>query len=214
MAKVQLPLLGVRASGSVGDALVFGNWKGINTVRQHVVPANPKSTAQTAQRNLLAWTVAAWRFAPAPVQDGFIESAKGMGYTGFNAFSKRNLLALKGQSSIASFTPTPGMSGAVVVESVSASVTGSTATCSVVLGLAPSGTTVSSVVYVALKEQTPVGDFIAPYYVVASTTSPYSATLNVSGGAGSYRLWAFTICDDGTSRTKYGVAASTQFTIS
>lgn len=41
------------ASGALGKALVFFGWKGLDCVREYVVPANPKSDAQKAQRELL-----------------------------------------------------------------------------------------------------------------------------------------------------------------
>lgn len=51
MAKVTGPLMSMDASGKFGDALVFGKWKGRNTVRQLVTPANPNSQGQENARN-------------------------------------------------------------------------------------------------------------------------------------------------------------------
>lgn len=39
------------ASGAFGGTLVFGKWKGRNTVRQLVRPSNPQSTGQESSRN-------------------------------------------------------------------------------------------------------------------------------------------------------------------
>jgi len=50
MAKLKAPLLSLGASGAIGKALVFFNWKGLDVAREYVVPANPKSTAQNTQR--------------------------------------------------------------------------------------------------------------------------------------------------------------------
>ncbi|MBA7527949.1 hypothetical protein ES705_20131 [subsurface metagenome] len=38
------------ASGQLAKTLVFFPWKGINAVREYVIPANPKTALQTAQR--------------------------------------------------------------------------------------------------------------------------------------------------------------------
>lgn len=54
MAKVSGPLLSLDARGKIGGALVFSGWKGLQTVRQFVVPANPRSTTQQASRSKLA----------------------------------------------------------------------------------------------------------------------------------------------------------------
>jgi hypothetical protein len=51
MAKLKSPLMSMDARGSLGKQIVFGNWKGVNYARQHVTPANPKTTAQENQRD-------------------------------------------------------------------------------------------------------------------------------------------------------------------
>jgi hypothetical protein len=58
MAKLKAPLFSLGASGQLGKALVFFGWKGLNVVREHVVPANPKTTAQNTQRGYLTEAVA------------------------------------------------------------------------------------------------------------------------------------------------------------
>lgn len=47
------------ASGQLGKALVFFTWKGLNVVREFVVPSNPKTTGQNTQRGYLRACVAA-----------------------------------------------------------------------------------------------------------------------------------------------------------
>lgn len=51
MAKVTGGLFSMEASGKFGGALVFGKWKGQQTVRQLVTPSNPKTAAQASNRN-------------------------------------------------------------------------------------------------------------------------------------------------------------------
>ncbi len=50
MAKLKAPLFSFTASGKLADALVFFGWKGLNVVRQYVIPSNPKSDDQITQR--------------------------------------------------------------------------------------------------------------------------------------------------------------------
>lgn len=50
MAKVTGPLFSMSASGKLGDAIVHFGWKGINVVRQWVIPANKMSGTQGDQR--------------------------------------------------------------------------------------------------------------------------------------------------------------------
>lgn len=49
------------ASGQLGGAIVFASWKGVNTARQYVKPANPRTPGQIAQRDLMALIVSIWR---------------------------------------------------------------------------------------------------------------------------------------------------------
>ncbi|MBA7545531.1 hypothetical protein ES705_37900 [subsurface metagenome] len=50
VAKLKGPLMSLGASGSIAKTLVYFPWKGIPVVREYVVPSNPKTALQTAQR--------------------------------------------------------------------------------------------------------------------------------------------------------------------
>lgn len=56
MAKVQGPLYSMSASGKIGDAIVFFGWKGLNVVREWLVPVNKKSATQGNRRTMLGGT--------------------------------------------------------------------------------------------------------------------------------------------------------------
>ena len=58
MAKLKAPLLSLGASGQLAKTLVFFSWKGINAVREYVVPANPDTTKQQTQRAYVTAAVA------------------------------------------------------------------------------------------------------------------------------------------------------------
>lgn len=57
MAKLKAPLMSLGASGAIGKTLVFFPWKGLDVVREYVVPSNPKTALQTTQRGYLAAAV-------------------------------------------------------------------------------------------------------------------------------------------------------------
>jgi len=65
VAKLKAPLLSFGASGAIAKALVYFGWKGLNVVREYVVPANPKTDPQTTQRDYLKDAVAAVHTAQA-----------------------------------------------------------------------------------------------------------------------------------------------------
>lgn len=58
MAKLKAPLMSLGASGALGKALVFFGWKGLDCVREYVVPSNPKTASQVTQRSYLTDAVA------------------------------------------------------------------------------------------------------------------------------------------------------------
>jgi len=60
MAKLKAPLLSLGASGQLGKALVYFPWKGLDVVREYVVPANPQSAPQVTQRGYMTFAVAMW----------------------------------------------------------------------------------------------------------------------------------------------------------
>lgn len=58
MAKLKAPLMSLGASQQLGKALVFFPWKGLNVVREYVIPSNPRTTLQTTQRGYMKSAVA------------------------------------------------------------------------------------------------------------------------------------------------------------
>jgi hypothetical protein len=79
MAKVKAPLFSFKAQGKLADSLVYFGWKGLNVIRSWVVPANPKTDAQTTQRGYLSDAVAGIHEAEANV-DVPLSAADKTGY--------------------------------------------------------------------------------------------------------------------------------------
>jgi len=77
MAKVTAPLLSFAASGKIADTLVAFSWKGVNVMRQYVIPTNPKTAAQVAHRSLFSACVSVWRnsFTDTEMRTGWNKSA-------------------------------------------------------------------------------------------------------------------------------------------
>lgn len=61
MAKVRGALFSLNASGQLGDALVYGRWKGEAYAREYVIPTNPRTPAQEAQRAAVKQAVSFWQ---------------------------------------------------------------------------------------------------------------------------------------------------------
>ena len=97
MAKVSGPLFSLDARGQVGKAVVFSFWKGVNYVRQHVVPNNPKTADQVNIRQLITDATTAWKNGDtigaiaidAAYKTAYDAAASGMAMSGFNLFIKQ-----------------------------------------------------------------------------------------------------------------------------
>lgn len=98
MAKLTLPLGSSSASGQLGKSWVYFPWKGLNLVRTLVIPANPNTAAQAAQRGTFTAAVLAYHLALFTARDvaGWrryaLQLAAVMTY--FNAFVRQYILAI------------------------------------------------------------------------------------------------------------------------
>jgi hypothetical protein len=96
MAKVTGPLLSLDASGSVASAMTFSRWKGINYVRQRVIPTYSNTTAQANVRKIVHDGSIAWKAGStvggvsinSAYKLAYNEKASGMAMSGFNLFIK------------------------------------------------------------------------------------------------------------------------------
>lgn len=92
MAKVISPLFSMGASGKLGNSLVYMSWKGIDDVRQYVIPANPRSTDQVAQRGYFTAAVLLWHTTAFNAADkvafNLAAAQESSAMSGFNKFVK------------------------------------------------------------------------------------------------------------------------------
>lgn len=88
MARVTGPLFSMSASGQIGKAIVYATWKGIEWVREWVVPQNPQTALQVKIRAIWALGVQRWQIIGSSPQDGWETGAerKGKTQSGFNYF--------------------------------------------------------------------------------------------------------------------------------
>lgn len=103
MAKVIAPLFSTKASGKLANSLVYLSWKGIDDVRSYVIPANPRTEKQQAQRSKMAQAVATYHASGFTSSDirawNLYASILPVPVSGFNAFVREHILsALAGKS--------------------------------------------------------------------------------------------------------------------
>jgi len=76
MAKLKAPLMSLGASGAIGKSLVFFGWKGLDVVREYVVPSNPKTDPQITQRGYMTNAIDAIHDAQAHAVSPLVEVDK------------------------------------------------------------------------------------------------------------------------------------------
>ena len=107
MAKLTGPLFSLTASGKLAGSLVYGDWKGINYVRQRVIPANPNSAGQQTQRSYFTLAVNQWHSTTEILNStdianlNFEASLSASPLSGFNLYVKQYV-----NTKIAGVTPT------------------------------------------------------------------------------------------------------------
>jgi len=89
MAKWKSPLFS-DIRNKLGESAVFSAWKGRNYFRGYVIPANPKTLAQTAHREVLKNLVARWQeiSASETVVGAWNKYALDYQISGYNLFTK------------------------------------------------------------------------------------------------------------------------------
>lgn len=212
MAKVTLPILGVSASGTVGDAITFGTWRGVNYARARVIPANPQTAAQTAQRSLMKWVVAFWQGLPGGIQQTFINAAAGRKMTGFNLFTKKNLVSLKTETYNDLAVVSPGQAGAPSVATIVATGGAGSINATVTLSDVVYGTVVDGVYFLVAKRQDVRQTFLTPVFSVFDDVSPYEASFT-SLAAGVYVIYAFATATDAKGQRFAGTQLSATVTV-
>lgn len=214
MAKAKTPLLSMGASGSVGKSMTLGKWRGVNYVRQHVVPANPNTSAQQAVRNIFRWIGEYWAYAPVEARTPWIAYARGKSLTDRNAQIKFNMPALQGETTIDAMIFSPPVLGGPPPASLTASggANAGQITASAIPSTIPQGWTITRAQFVALPQQDPGGLFIGPVAYAEDATSPYSVTLTglPPNTQCVVAVWFELQRDDG--RLAYGTSLSTTAT--
>jgi len=177
MAKITGPLLSLSARGSIGKSMTFSSAKGVPYVRQLVIPANPKSTAQVLTRDIFTNFGLRWKTGGAIMRSPWDRFADGTKAAGRNYYMGKNLAATRGESDLDDYIGSPGAKGGLAPASMVLTTAASLGIEAVVTVPAlPTGWTITAVQVTCFKEQTPeatVGDVIqegedlaaAPYQV-------------------------------------------------
>lgn len=92
--KLTGPMFSLDARGTIGSAITFSFWKGVNYARARVIPNNPKTADQTKIRDLITDASVAWKLGStvggvtidASYKLAYTTAAAGMAKSGFNLY--------------------------------------------------------------------------------------------------------------------------------
>lgn len=149
------PLLSLGASGSLGKTIVFSKWKGRPYVRQHVIPANPQSAAQTLTRNIFAFGSSVWKASPTDLRSPWDRFAQGQVLTGRNAFIGKNTQLMRAETDILLWQGSPGAKGGLPFSTMGLTPTSQGFDVTNTVPAIPTGWTFTQGVAAALESQDP-----------------------------------------------------------
>lgn len=192
MAKVSGPLLSMRARGSIGGSVVFGSWKGIKYARQHVIPANPRTVAQQANRTRFAFLREVFKLAPAVVIAPWAAFVEGRPLLPVNKFVGENNRLLNGELTLDNMQMSPGARGGLPPVSVVAVAGAAAGEVSVTVNVPdqlPDGWTITATHAAAVVDQDPTGIFSGAF--IAGSDAGGDAPIILAGFDPAQDVMAF-----------------------
>ena len=180
MAKLTGPLLSFGARGQIGKAMVVAKWRGIDYGRQYVIPANPQTVAQQANRTRFAFLREMWKLAPPIVVAPWNAFAQGKPFTGMNKFVGENNRLLNGETDLQMLLASPGAGGGLPPTAFSGSTGGSSGEIDfdfTVPTQIPDGWTITATQVAAVVDQDPTGIFDGVFVATEVTSAPYDGTI-------------------------------------
>lgn len=175
MAKVRAPLLSFGAAGTIADTLTFASWRGVDYVRERVIPQNPQSIEQTKTRDVFAWLSQIWKLNPTLAQAPWLAYATGRKFTGRNAFIGQNVDAIRGDANLANFIGSPGAKGGLAPALFSVASGVGEIVCTFVQPGIPSDWTIEAAVAIAIQDQDPQTGAIFVIVAAEEVSTPWTA---------------------------------------
>ena len=156
MAKVTAPLLSFGASGTIAKVQTYAKWRGVPYARKHVIPANPKSTAQTLTRDIFTNFNTRWKQGGPLMRAPWDRFAVGQALVGRNSYMGKNLNLTRGDVDMAAYIGSPGAKGGLPASTLVLTTVAALGIEAVItVPAAPTGWTLTSAIATCLVDQTP-----------------------------------------------------------
>lgn len=191
MAKPTGGLMAFDARGQLGKTIVYSSWRGRNYVRRYVVPANPKTTAQTGTRTIFQWLQESWKRAPSGVQESWTAAAKGKPYTNRNWFTKFGAFALISAGNLTTWDYSSAAGGGLAPAAATATGGANQLTIAVTAPALPDGWTIVEAQAACVEGQNPTTQQLWTWTYGTDLTSPYSIVLSGLAATTTYHWCAW-----------------------
>jgi len=206
MAKTRAPLLSFGARGQIGKTMVGSSWRGVNYMREYVVPSNPQTAPQMSVRSIFSYLNALWKVAPSGFREPWTANAVGQKYTDRNKLIKENLAALDGDTSLQDIIASPGSLGGLPAATVTAVTGGAPGEVDVTVTVPdpPTGWTLYDVSIIGIPNVDPHDGFVGPVAFASDDTGPYEVTLTGLPAGDSVLVSAYPVWTRPDGRLAYG----------
>ncbi len=175
MAKITAPLLSFGARGTIGKVMTFADWRGVPYVRQHVIPANPKSTPQVLTRDIFANMNTRWKQGGPLMRACWDRFAVGQRFVGRNRYMGDNLKAMRGEADMDYYIGSPGAKGGLPPTSLVLGTAASNGIEAVIVGpTPPTGWTLTSAIATCFIDQAPEDAVADVINEIEDASDPYS----------------------------------------
>jgi hypothetical protein len=218
VAKVSGPLLSLSATGQIGKSIVFGDWRGVKYARQHVVPANPQTTAQTLTRSTFQFGDDQYKRMLTLAQSPWIAAAIGKPFTARNSFIKNFVSNLRGDVDMTDYVASPGVNGGLPLLAFAAVPGGLSGEIDVSATIPPLPVdwTHDAIIYTAHLDRAPnvqMTDFMEEQEDLAAAWAvgpPQTSALTLTGltAAADYAVSAFLRSTRADGVVAYGVSST------
>jgi len=218
MAKVKGPLLSLGATGQIAKSVVFSDWRGVKYAREHVVPANPRTTGQTLTRTTFQYADDQFKRMLTLAQAVWNAAALGKPFTARNAFIKNYVRGLRGDLDMTNYVASPGVNGGLPLLSFSPVAGGAAGEIDFVAEIPPVPVdwTHDAVIYTAFLDRAPntqMTDFMEEYESLAAAWAvgpPRESSYTMTGltAGADYCVSAYLVSTRADGVTAYGIGST------
>ena len=214
MARVNGALFSLSASGSLAGAVTYSRWKGIDYVRQRVIPANPQTVSQQQTRDVFKYVYDFYKRAPATAREPWIAAARGRPLTAQNAILAANISNIREETDLALFMFSGGALGGLPPTDITLTPGNDQITIACTVPSSPTGWTLVAMQAAAVPDQDPHDAIEAAPTAVEDTSSPYSVVMSGLLDGTLYRVgvWLKWLTDTGNSAYSTSIQCSTTTT--